>query len=200
MKIVIFVILCFFQVAWAQPHPPIELLIQESNLVQWEKGVTQSLLINAPIEEVWKYASNSHNAHDWSVFFDHISPLPGIPDGQVGSLRRCFRHANELGPFWDEVVVTIQPQRMRIITTYNLNHFPLNDLNRGQYVFVRQLYEPIDKHTTRMTFQTMTRPGSPLLNKMIFRINKKSTSKIFKENLLNIKAIIEGYPRVYSWY
>lgn len=195
-----FIILFTSQIIWAKTHPPMSLLIIESQSVKWENGISHSVIIHAPIAEVWKYASDSLNAHDWSVFFDHISPLPGITDGEVGSLRRCFRNANEIGPYWDEVVVSVNPLEERIISTYNFTNFPFNKLAKNRYVYVRQLYEAITPNTTKMTFQTMTRPHASFLDKVLFKFNSKSTSKIFRQNLENIKVIIEGYPRKYPWY
>lgn len=186
--------------SWAKDLPSVEELLTEVRTVNWDTAISSSIVINAPVTDVWKYASDSNNAKDWSVFFDHISPLPGITDGTVGSLRRCFRNANEEGKRWDEVVIEIVPEQRRIITTYNLKGFDLNLLRNGDHVFVRQLYRAIDRNTTELTFQTQYSSQTRLRTRFSFGVSKKRTKKIFIENLENIKAMIEGYPRVHFWY
>jgi len=167
--------------------------------VEWDKATTTSVIINAPLSAVWKYASDSTKAVDWSVFFAHIDPLPGISDGQIGSLRRCFRNANTNPPYWDEIIILLEPEKMRVITTYNLTGFKFGFLTEGSYVFVRQLYRAIDANRTEMTFQTRYSQRSGLLTKFGFFLAKSDTEDIFKKNLHNIKAAIEGKPRLYPW-
>lgn len=200
MKIIHFLILLGFTFSCSKPLPDVKTLLSEADVIDWDQAVTSTIIINAPLESVWNYASNSNNAHDWSVFFDHISPLPGIPDGQVGSLRRCFREANETGGFWDEIVTEVIPLKRRQITTYNISNFTGDIIVRGQYVFVRQLYKSIDASTTEMTFQTAPGPQATLLGRFGFWLSKDDTLRIFKENLQNIKAMVEGQPRVHKWY
>lgn len=45
------------------------------------------------------------------MFVDHISPLNAdqVPDGHVGSTRRCFCYANEQGRMWDEMLTEVIP-------------------------------------------------------------------------------------------
>lgn len=40
--------------------------------------VSEHVDINAPVADVWEYVSNSYNTREWSVYFHHISPLPGM--------------------------------------------------------------------------------------------------------------------------
>ncbi len=186
--------------SWGQDQiPNLEQLQEESQDVDWSQATSHSVIIKAPLSEVWSYASNSSFAHDWSVFFDHISPLPGIEDGKVGSLRRCFRNANELGERWDEKTILVQPQRMRIITTFNLVGFRFARFAKKNYVFVRQLYRAIDENTTVLTFQTHYSRRSGLFTRWAVHRAQSDTKKIFAENLMNIKAAIEGMPRLYNW-
>jgi hypothetical protein len=107
---------------------------------------------------------------------------------------------NEVGPYWDEVITRVVPQELRDITTYNLTGFDFNFLANGQYVLVRQIYKTIDSNTTELTFQTTTPSSANLLARFLFYISKAKTRKIFKENLENIKAAIEGKSRIYNWY
>ena len=197
LKIFTILAMTFTFSAWALPTPE-ELLI-EANSLDWNDAVTTTIKINAPVSVVWKYASDSTKANDWSIYFDHISPLPGIPDGKIGALRRCFRNKDETGPYWDEVTTESVPETRRQITTYGLKNFPMNFLSDGQYVFVRQLYKAIDDKTTEMTFQTRTSPSRTWMGRLAFWFSKGETSRIFLANLENIKANIEGTPRPHPW-
>lgn len=186
--------------AWAKPSDSIAEMVREAETANWEKGVSESIIINAPVEVVWDYGSDSTRAHDWSVFFDHITPLPGIPDGNVGARRRCFRNADESGEYWDEIAISSVKYQFRQIITYNLTNFNFGFLARGGHMYVRQYYRAIDEYTTEMTFQTQYPGNANWRTRLSSKLTKKKTAKIFKENLENIKANIEGTPRVHAWY
>lgn len=198
---IILIALCFLiaHSGLAKSLPKIETLIQQSKLANWNKAVQSSIIINAPLDEVWEYASDSTKATDWSVYFDHISPLPGIEDGKKGSLRRCFRMASEEGARWDEMTLEVIPRQFRQIVTFHFFGFDRNWLLKGKYIFVRQLYKKVDEHTTEMTFQTQLPAHTNLIGKMAFRSVKAETLEIFEKNLENIKLAIEGKPRLYLW-
>lgn len=186
--------------AWATPSSTISDMVAEANTANWDDAVSESIVINAPVEVVWNYGSDSTRAADWSVFFSHITPLPGIADGNVGAKRRCFRNADESGEYWDEIAISSVKYEFRQIITYNLTNFKPNFLARGGHMYVRQYYRAIDENSTEMTFQTQYPANANWKTKLSSRITKKKTAKIFKENLENIKANIEGYPRVHAWY
>lgn len=184
----------------SSPPKSVDSLLEESKSIEWESSVSESVIINAPLEETWKYASNSLEAVNWSVYFDHITPLPGpVPDGGIGSLRRCYRNKDETGYAWDEVIINTEPQRLRQIVTYNFINFPFAWIHRKEYVFVRQLYESLGPEKSRLTFQTSSHKDNNLLFRFLFWISRKETGEIFLKNLENIKAAIEGNPRPYPW-
>ena len=192
--------LVLFSVTARAELPSVDSLLAESQTIEWKEAVSESITVNAPVSELWKYASDSTKAVDWSIYFDHISPLAGpAPDGQVGSLRRCFRNKNEQGEFWDEVITQIAPEKLRQITTYNFGNYPLRFVHKDEYVFVRQIYRAIDDKTSELKFETMYRPESNFIFKLIFKMSRKETTEIFKLNLENIKAAIEGKPRPHAW-
>jgi hypothetical protein len=192
------ILLLFMSIsAWGLPSP--DELLNEANGLDWQDAISTTVRINAPVSVVWKYASDSTKANDWSIYFDHISPLPGIPDGKIGALRRCFRNKDETGPYWDEVTTESVPETRRQITTYGLKNFPMNFVTSDQYVFVRQLYKAVDANTTEMTFQTRTSPSRTWMGRLAFWISKGETERIFLANLENIKANIEGKPRLHPW-
>ena len=184
---------------WADGLPPIETLNSESDQTNWEHAVSETIIIEAPLEMVWDYISDSTSAKEWSVFFDHISPLPGVQDGEVGSLRRCYRNANEKGFTWDEVTTAIEFQKMRQITTFRVRSRPWGFTTKDGYVFVRQLYKKIDENRTELTFQTVSPAQAQWLHRQIFNLSRKETRRIFQKNLINIKAVLEGHLRVFLW-
>jgi hypothetical protein len=200
MKICILLTLSLFIfVAKASSLPALSDLLIEAGKVKWDDSLSKSIIIKAPLKTVWDYASDSTKARDWSVYFDHISPLPGVPDGMVGSVRRCFRNANEKGPYWDEVTIETLPEASRQIVTYNLSNFMFNFIVDGQYAFVRQLYRALDETTTELTFQTGHPSDANFRTKLGFKLAESETAEIFEKNLQNIKAAIEKKPRLYGW-
>jgi len=108
----------------ADSLPELTNILNQSHSLDWQDSLTAEVTIHAPIEEVWKYASDSLQAKNWSIFFDHIAPLAGTEsDGNPGSVRRCFRNANESGPSWDEMVIEVNPLVSRSLYVYNLIGF-----------------------------------------------------------------------------
>jgi len=152
--------------------------------------------IQAPLEDVWTYAGDSLRATEWSVYFDHISPLPESPvsDGQIGALRRCFRRAVETGPMWDEEVVALVPMRYREIRTYQLQNFrwPVQIAATRTEYRVGQHYESLGPEHSRLTFSTdLIRPRGPLAQ-AAFSLFSRDVKRIFHLNLDNIRAAIEA--------
>lgn len=203
MKIIIYLSTLFVFTTFAQTSTPpksAEDLLHESRSVDWSEAVSESVEINAPVEKTWAYASDSLQAVNWSIYFDHISPLEGpSPDGQIGSLRRCFRNKDESGYAWDEVIINVEPQKLRQIVTYNFINYPFNFAHENEYVFVRQLYESLGPDKSKLTFQTIPRNESNPFFRFIFWISRGKTGEIFLKNLENIKAAIEEKPRVHPW-
>lgn len=181
--------------------PSVDNLLKQSTDLDWTDSTSESVLINAPLSEVWTYASDSSQAKNWSVYFDHISTLPNeAHDGSVGSIRRCFRNADETGPRWDELTIAVQPESQRQLYVYNLVGFQMNFIFYDTRYFVIQLYEKIDDSHTRLTFKTV--PEKRLISKVAAIIGKKTTDHIFTLNLENIKTAIEqkaAYARLHPW-
>ncbi len=180
--------------------PTIEALNAEAQTVDWNSSVSRSIIINAPVEEVWKYVSNSLNALEWSVFFNHISPLPGAPDGGIGALRRCFRQEDEKKGYWDEITTRIEELKFRQIIMYNMQDFPFSSLADGSYSFVRQHYKVLGVKKTELIFQTQTSMNNTWLQRLTFKFYARRTGKIFVENLENIAAAIEKRPLPHDYY
>jgi len=156
--------------------------------------------IAAPVEAVWAYVGDSGRADEWSVYFDHISPLPEspVPDGRVGALRRCFRRADETGVWWDEEVVALRPQTHREIRTYALRGFrwPLQVLAGRVTYRVGQDYEALGPERTRLTFSTELRSPDVAPARWLFgRLLAGEVVRIFRLNLENIRAAVEAAHR-----
>ncbi|MFT5818905.1 MAG: hypothetical protein ACI8ZM_000126 [Crocinitomix sp.] len=114
------------------------------------RSVEYSVEIDAPVETVFNYLGNSNHAEDWSSYIDHISSLNSAvyQDGEKGSLRRCFKNANEDGIFWDEEILEVIANKKRVLSIYNMQGFaaPINGLE------TEQIYEVISPDKTRLTF------------------------------------------------
>lgn len=159
----------------------------------------ESVVIEAPPAAVWAYVGDSLRAGEWSVYFDHIAPLPEspVPDGQPGALRRCYRRADETGIVWDEEVVTVVPGRYREIRTYALRHFrplmqPVASLTEYR---VAQHYEALGPERTRLTFSTALARPDLAVARWAFRGFARDVTRVFRLNLENIKAAVEAAHR-----
>jgi hypothetical protein len=150
--------------------------------------------IDAPIEVVWAYISDSSKAAEWSIFFDHIAPLPGVPDGQVGALRRCYRCADRSGLTWDEQVMQIQAPYFREIRTYALRGF--NIFGAGTAAFrVHQSLRRLGPHRTELIFSSSVEEPRPSVWNLYFMgYATAEAGLIVQKNVENIKYFIEN-PR-----
>ena len=152
--------------------------------------IEHSVVIDKPVTIVWDYVSDSSRAREWSIYFHHISPLPSdADDGDIGSMRRCFRRADESGMYWDEVVTALNPGRYRKLKTYNTNGYGMFDLlvNRAEYD-VEQFYDPINEHQSSLRFRVV---GRNFWGRAVVNLSHRDTLTVFKRNLKNIKAYLE---------
>lgn len=161
------------------------------------KYLTQnnSVIVNAPIDAVWKYVSDSSRAEYWSIYFDHITPMDD-KDGQVGSVRRCYRYANETGPTWDEMVLEIKPPNFRKMKTFNLKGFSFKGHEKIEF-YVFQEVEKLSDSQTRLTFASTSANlfeviSDPSLLQFVLSRFKPEAERIIKANLENIKYAIEN--------
>lgn len=148
------------------------------------------VVIQAPLDEVWKYVADSNNAKEWSVYFDHITPFSG-QDGQVGAVRRCFRKADESGNRWDETTLEVRPKEYRKIHTYNLYGFP-EEFTKAEFHVHQRFVESADKKSVTLSFGSeLLKPRDPM-SLFKFMWNVGEVSRVIKLNLANIKEAIES--------
>lgn len=148
-----------------------------------------SIEIDAPADTVYAYLGNSANAAQWSVWIDHITPLNTdvVPDGEVGSLRRCFQNTHERGLRWDEEILVEEQGHRRRLSIFNLVDFPMEATGLA----TEQIYRTLPGNSTNLTF-TVFYLNTPtpwdytktLLGAWLIR-------DIFQDNMLNIKKKIE---------
>lgn len=163
-------------------------------------AISESVTIDAPVEEVWSYLGDSGNARQWSVFFHHIAPLDSL-DGRLGAKRRCFRNPDGSGIRWDETVIALVPHRERRIHVYALAGFALPRADRSEFE-TSQLYERVSPGITRLTFTAELREPRDPITRLLFRLTRGETERIFRLNLANIKAAVEqqdAYERLHDW-
>lgn len=162
--------------------------------LQEEKSVrmiSESIEIDAPVSMVYQYLGNSDHARDWSVFVDHISPLnpQEIADGLPGSKRRCFTNESEDGVRWDEEIIEARMDSLRTLTIYNLVGFSLT----AEGLVTNQLYEALPGKSTLLTFTLHFGEKDPRIGEALkTHIASPKVSRIFRQNLLNIKSILEA--------
>jgi len=181
--------------------PPVVDAIPEPPTGFWRRSAPgASIVIEAPVEAVWAYMGDSSKAREWSVFFHHITPLPGTPDGEVGAVRRCFRNADEEGKRWDEVLAGVEPLRRRYVVAHAVQGFRPRPINRETW-HVWQVYEPLGPDRTRLTLRSAPRSRG-VAGRTLGWLTARRTRRIYRENLANIKAAIEqgaDYARVFPF-
>lgn len=165
--------------------------------------INHSVVIDAPVEAVWDYGSDSTRAREWSVFFHHIDPIEGRGkprDGTLGAYRVCYRFANERGMRWDETTEAITKHEHRKIRTFNLVGFPMGPVGTAQEYEVHQDYEALDDVRTRLTFRSkLTRRTGvgnllawPVVKGVYVIFGQPAGQEVFVWNLENIRAAVEA--------
>lgn len=155
------------------------------------RSVDYSIEINVPVDSVFTYLGNSDNATDWSSYVDHITPLNAstIPDGAVGSKRRCFKETNEKGIIWDEEIIEVVPNKKRRLTIYNLKGFSL----KANGLETEQIYESLGSNKMRLTFSVFFGNNNPtIIESLKMNYASYTMHSIFEANLMNVKKIMEG--------
>lgn len=154
-----------------------------------KRSIVNVIEINAPVEKVFSYLGNSANASIWSVYVDHITPLnpDEIPDGQVGSKRRCFQNPDEKGLQWDETILINEKNKRRRISIYNLVDFPME----AKGLATEQLYEVIDNNRTKLIFSVFYLEEPDAITSFKTFVGSWYINYIFKRNLVNIKTEVE---------
>lgn len=176
-------------------------------VVQAQRHVvtSYSVVINAPVKEVWEFLSDNRNAKGWSVIFDHIAPMASSPvaEGQIGALRRCFRNENEEGFFWDERTLSSEPYTERTLRTYNVSNTSWDLFEKFQFT-AYQKYEDLGNGQTRLTFEGDLDDYTKysVFERFIFWVSQHEGERVFRLNLENIKAMLEqgeNYQRPHAW-
>ncbi|MFN0034882.1 MAG: hypothetical protein ACKVUS_07445 [Saprospiraceae bacterium] len=123
----------------------------------------------------------------------HITTLnaDAVPDGEVGSLRRCFQNADEQGLRWDEEIILNEPAQRRRLTIFNLIGFPM----QAEGLATDQIYEPISGGKTRLTFAVFFQSPPSFWTTFKTFLGAWKIEDIFRQNMDNIKANIEKQQR-----
>ncbi len=154
------------------------------------RSVEYTVEINAPAETVFNYLGNSDNAANWSSYVDHISTLNSdfYKDGELGSIRRCFKNKNEEGILWDEEILAVTPNKNRVLSIYNMQGFasPISGLQ------TEQIYEAISANKTQLTFSLyFASHGASWFETLKMHLASYTIYKRFKDNLENVKQLVE---------
>lgn len=151
-----------------------------------KKMLQESVLIKAPVEQVYQYLGNSDNAEEWSVYVNHISALNSnkIADGMKGSIRRCFTNQNEKGKQWDEMVIKVEKFKRRLLNCYNFKNFEMT----AGVLYTEQLYKETKDGNCMLSFTLfLSDENSTFLNHLKMYFAAYEVTRIFKQNLSNIQ-------------
>ena len=155
-----------------------------------EQVVSYEIIINRSPEQVFDYLGDSKNAETWSTYVKTIETLnPNeYADGAKGSRRRCFCKDNVAGEHWDEEILSVEANKSRQLSIYNLVDFPVE----LQGLTTWQRYEDWGEGATKLTF-TLNVPTEDLglWGRIKYRFAAYYVSDIFKNNLHNIKKDVE---------
>ncbi|HET6992905.1 MAG TPA: SRPBCC family protein [Bacteroidia bacterium] len=154
------------------------------------KLVRHTVEIDAPVDSVFKFLSNSKSASQWSVFVNHITTLnaDSFPDGTVGSRRRCFCKKDGTGVQWDEKITELSPGKKRQLIIYNMKGFYMT----AEHLATEQIYEKISDKKCRLTLTVFFKDAEPtLFEQMKTYLAAYKINSIFTGNMSNIKRIVE---------
>ena len=154
------------------------------------KLVKHTVEIEASVERVFKFLSNSTSASRWSVFVNHITTInpDSFPDGTVGCRRRCFCKQDETGIKWDELITEVVLNKKRQLVIYNLKDFPMT----AEHLATEQIYEKVSDNKCSLTLTVFFKDVEPTLwEKFKTYFAAYKIKSIFKRNMSNIKRIVE---------
>lgn len=155
------------------------------------KTVEASIEINAPIDSVFAYMSNSAYASDWSSYVDHITPLNTneIEDGKVGSIRRVFVSVREKDAHWDEKITEVSQNKKRKLSIYDIDGLAMS----ADGLLTEQRYEKLSTGKTRLSLVLyFDEEHQGMWTAFKMHLGSFRVRSIFKQNLVNIKREIEA--------
>jgi hypothetical protein len=153
--------------------------------------VINTVDINAPDSIVFQYLGNSASASDWSTFVDHITPLNAQTkkDGQAGSIRRVFRHANEKGMTWDELIMEVNSNKRRQLSIYNIRE----SVMAAKGLYTEQVYEKLSPTKTRLSFTLFLKEEEAgFMDKLKMYMAAYKVKPVFVGNMRKIKEMVES--------
>ena len=154
------------------------------------RTVEATVEINAPIDSVFAYMSNSAYATDWSTYVDHITPLNSgkYADGEKFSVRRVFVAKDEAEAQWDEKIMDVIPNKTRTLKIYNVQGLAMTT----EGLLTDQRYEKVSDGVTRLSLVLYFDENQTGLWKSFkMHIASFKVRSIFEGNLENIKKEIE---------
>ena len=155
------------------------------------KTVEASIEIDAPIDSVFAYMSNSAYASDWSSYVDHIMPLNTneIEDGKVGSIRRVFVSVREKDAHWDEKITEVYQNKKRKLSIYAIDGLAMS----ADGLLTEQRYEKLSTGKTRLSLVLyFDEDHQGMWTAFKMHLGSFRVRSIFEQNLVNIKREIEA--------
>ena len=170
-------------------------LIAVQSVYEWNTAenafkLSVSIEVNVPVDQAYTYLGNSENAKTWSVYVSSIETLntADFEDGQQGSVRRCYVKGSENKQFWDEQILINQENRLRQLSIFNLNNFPLTAEN----LITEQRYFSNEDGFCVLEFSLFFRENARFLDRIKMHFASRIVRSIFEQNLQNIKKALEA--------
>ncbi|MFN9067635.1 MAG: hypothetical protein ACK5V3_10425, partial [Bdellovibrionales bacterium] len=125
-------------------------------------------------------------------FFSHITPQPGVPDGEIGALRTCYRWPDETGIKWDERLEASVPLKFRQLKTFNIQNSPIPYMHEFEFDVFHHLYK-IDDQTTQLIFSSrLAKHHITAKTAWMNWVAGRKAAEIVQKNVENIKHLIEN--------
>lgn len=159
------------------------------------KKVSNSIIINKPAQDVFNFMSTKNSENKWMIYVDHIVVLKKNSDSktETGNVLRYYCNTDETGQQYDAKIIKSVKNKERKLKIYNYVDFPLA-LNE---VVHQQLYRSLPENKCELNMSIYYNKKHPgFFDEMKAHIASYRIKKIIHENMLNLKAELEGKPEI----
>jgi hypothetical protein len=149
-----------------------------------------SVDIDAEPDSVYRFLGDPANLDRWSGYVHHCAPLnaDSLPEGALGSRRRCFCAPDGAGRRWDETLVEAVPGKKRGMALHDFAGFSA----APDSLVMEQSYATLGNGGCRLTF-SLYFPGEPGWRETLqMYFAAYSIKGIFARDLARIKRVTES--------
>jgi uncharacterized protein YndB with AHSA1/START domain len=158
------------------------LLLIVGFLLPSEFKVQRSIVINAPVSEVYKHVVNLRNWKAWGVWFKRDPTMLVAYSGAEGNVGMTSKWVSEQEGSGEMVIIALEPNRRFIYSLY----FPEMDMgSTGEFIFKEK------NGQTEVTWLDYGNLGGNPLNHYFSFFMDKMIGPDFETGLENLKTLAE---------